>query len=98
MSSNKGIIRGAKVNGIVFCSPTGAMEREESIQNHEKENLKTLEDFWFNKGVNEGKKQGFEEGFKEGTDKGIQIGKEQGKSEGLEEGKNQGLEEGFWTS
>jgi len=94
-SSHKRIIRGANVQGVVFCTPDGSLDDEDPQDKQEREQLKSLEDFWQNKGRQEGEKTGFQQGFEEGKSEGQQQGYEQGKSEGTEEGLKEGYERGF---
>ena len=74
------------------------MHGEHVLENQEKENLEALEEFWRNKGFQEGEKKGFDVGLKEGEEQGHRKGVEEGKSQGFEEGKevafNEGLEKG----
>lgn len=94
-SSRKRIIRGADVEGIMFCSPQGKLDRENPEGRQEEDSLKALETFWYNKGLKEGKKNGYGEGYSEGEKKGLeegfQKGLEKGKLEGREEGKEENL-------
>ncbi|MBB65424.1 MAG: hypothetical protein CMO81_10210 [Waddliaceae bacterium] len=97
-SSTNKIIRDSRVEGVVFCSPGGQIEREDTTKKRDAESLKALEDFWYHKGLQEGKKQGFDEGLAEGLSdgyrKGQAEGKELGDKEGFERGKSEGLNEG----
>ena len=61
-SSHNRIIRGANVKGVVYCSPSGQLENEDHQDKQERQNLKSLEDFWYNKGHQEGEKIGFQKG------------------------------------
>jgi flagellar assembly protein FliH len=96
-SSPKRIIRGASIEGVMFCTPTGP-DTEDPQARKEKDNLKALEEFWYNKGAAEAKQKGFDEGYsagqKEGHRKGFQEGEQKGKEEGLAEGHERGIEEG----
>ena len=95
-SSNSRIIRGANVSGVVLCSEKGAVDQLEATKS-EADNLKALEVFWHNKGLQEGQAKGFDEGFKEGEavgqQKGLQEGREEGRKDGVEAGKQEGFEE-----
>ena len=96
-SSPKKIIRGAEVEGVLFCTPTGA-DKEDPAAKVEKENLKALEEFWHKKGLEEGRELGFQEGTaegeREGHRKGLQEGEQKGYAEGKEQGREEGLQEG----
>jgi flagellar assembly protein FliH len=92
-SSPDRIIRGAEVSGIIFCSPSGQIEHEDAAV-QEKESLKTLEDFWHQKGHQEGHKGGFDEGWKEGEASGYRRGLQEGEKKGVEEGAHSGREIG----
>lgn len=89
-SSHKRIIRGADVEGIMFCSPKGQLEKDDSKTEKDGEDLKALEAFWYNKGEKEGQDKGFEEGQKEGEKEGYRKGFQEGHQQGLEEGKELG--------
>lgn len=96
-SSPKKIIRGAAVQGVLFCTPTGA-DKEDPVARQESDNLKALEDFWYKKGFEEGQEKGFElgraDGEQEGHRRGLQEGEQRGREEGKQEGYESGLEEG----
>lgn len=98
VTKNEGIIRGAKVDGVIFCNPTGQSASKATLVAEEKENMKALEDYWYKKGLEEGKKAGYQEGFQKGEEqgfqKGSQEGEEKGRAEGLEEGREKGVSEG----
>jgi flagellar biosynthesis/type III secretory pathway protein FliH len=82
LPNRAGIIRGRAVDGIVFCSSNQELESATNRQKQEQEQLKTLEDFWLDKGF----QQGFSRGLKEGAQKGFQDGLQQGIKQGQEEG------------
>lgn len=88
------ILRNTSVKGVVFCSPTG---QESAADSHDQEarNLKALEDFWHQKGIQEGQEKGFESGLQEGQENGYQKGLEEGSTSGKEEGYEKGLQEGL---
>ena len=89
-SSPKRIIRGADVEGIMFCSPSGNLKKNHPEKEQKENDLKALEEFWYQKGLKEGKEKGYQEGLKEGKTLGKKEGFEEGKKEGLEEGKDLG--------
>ncbi len=93
-SSNKRILRGLKVEGTTYCTPRGALEDQEQAQKVSEQNLKALEEFWYQKGMQEGEKKGYEQGFASGQEKGFEQGALQGKEEGQEEGRQAGFAEG----
>ncbi len=87
------IIRNADVEGVVFCST------HPQIQSHvdeqaEEQGLKALEEFWHDKGMQEGRTEGYQQGFEDGEKKGLEKGYQEGYSQGLGEGKVQGKESG----
>ena len=86
------IIRGAKIDGVVLCSPSGKVQGVE--KDEEEQNLKALEEFWHHRGYQSGKEKGFEEGHKLGEQEGHRKGHLEGKDQGLKEGKSAGLIEG----
>ncbi|MDF2577050.1 MAG: fliH [Chlamydiales bacterium] len=90
----KKIIRGADVEGITFCTPTGELEQEQQKQRQEQEHLKTLEEFWLDKGFQQGIERGFEEGWSKGEEEGYLRGLTEGKKIGEEESKEKYIEEG----
>lgn len=96
-TSKAGIIRGASVSGVVFCSPSGELETKETREKQDKEHIKALEQYWYQKGYQDGLSKGVDDGLergkKEGEKKGHQEGLERGKKEGFEEGKVVGLKE-----
>lgn len=93
-SSRDRVIKGASVDGVVFCSPNGKLENLETLERREQEQLKTLEDFWLSKGLQEGQQAGFDEGYKEGESEGYRKGRREGQKEGFDEGLQKGLEDG----
>lgn len=94
-SYNKKILRGIKIEGTTFCSPSGSVEDSQEVSAQNKDNLKALEDFWYQKGITDGEKSGHEKGFIDGLEKGTAQGNAEGKKEGLIEGKDQGIQEGI---
>lgn len=94
-SSHKGIIRGADVDGVVFCSPQGQIESQQEHEKAEKDNLKALEDFWLAKGKQEGREEAFQEGFNAGRKEGTSRGEQEGLAKGREEGDALGYERGL---
>lgn len=92
------IIRGADIEGVVFCTPGGGIDVEDPAEREERDSLKTLEEFWHSKGQQEGRKAGFEEGHQRGREegyaKGFEEGEKKGRAVGKEEGLTQGLKEG----
>lgn len=97
-SSAKRILKGATVDGVVFCHPSGEIESKNLREQQEQDQLKSLEDYWYTKGLQEGKNQGFDKGYAEGKEegmsKGLRLGQEKGFSLGKEEGLAQGLAQG----
>ena len=93
--SHKGVIRGADIDGVVFCDPSGKLESPVEQKRQEEEQLKALELFWLSKGREEGKKEGFDEGFSEGEKEGLRKGEESGTAAGKEEGDSAGYERGL---
>jgi flagellar assembly protein FliH len=91
----KRIIRGADVEGIMFCSPKGKLGKENPSLQKDEDDLKALEKFWHSKGLKEGLEQGHEEGLKEGEKIAYQKGFQEGHQQGLEEGSKEGKEEGL---
>jgi flagellar assembly protein FliH len=61
----------------------------------EQAELKTLEDFWYQKGRQEGQEQGFQEGKQQGDSEGYRRGQEEGLAQGLEQGKQDGWASGY---
>ena len=94
LSRNK-IIRGADIDGVVFCTPGGEMEGEDPAERQEKDNLKTLEEFWRSKGEKQGREAGFEQGFQEGEQEGLRKGLKEGEEKGREAGETTGYEKGL---
>ena len=94
-SSHNKIIRGADIDGVVFCTPSGDLDKENPLERQERDNLKTLEEFWRNKGFQEGKEAGFEQGWKEGKSEGYRKGLQEGEAKGREEGKSEGYQKGL---
>jgi len=94
LSRNK-IIRGADIDGVVFCTPGGELEGEDPTERQEKDNLKTLEEFWRSKGEKLGREAGFEQGFSDGEQEGLRKGLKEGEAKGLEEGDAAGYERGL---
>lgn len=96
--SHKGIIRGATVDGVVFCTPSGDMETAESRKRQDDAHLKALEQYWYQRGFEEGQSKGAEEGLKRGKEdgsrKGFQEGFDKGRAEGLIEGSEAGIQQG----
>ena len=90
---NGKIIRGIIVEGVVFCSPKGHLAS--SPKSEEESHLRALEEFWHNKGLQEGKGKGFDEGFQEGLKAGHAKGLHEGSEKGLLDGTATGLDEGF---
>jgi flagellar assembly protein FliH len=88
------VIRGGKVSGVIFCSPGGELDTQNMVEEQDKQNLQALEDFWRNKGFQEGQTKGFEEGFHNGEEEGLRKGIQEGKAEGNREGYEAGLAEG----
>lgn len=93
-STNRGIIRGVDIDKVVFCTPHGETETEESRSQQDKDNLKALEQYWYSKGSKDGHAKGFEEGFEEGKAEGYRLGLKEGNETGREEGLSEGLEKG----
>ncbi|MBN4066763.1 hypothetical protein JYU14_01610 [Simkania negevensis] len=89
-SSSKQIIKGEEACGVIFCTPSGSLKKESK---KEEEGLQALEEFWYKKGLKEGKKAGFEEGWKEGEEGGYRKGLDEGKGKGHQEGFSQAQEE-----
>ncbi len=94
-SLHKGIIRGAKVDGVVFCSPQGEVETEQKVKQTEQDNLKALEDFWVAKGRKEGRDEAYQEGYEAGQAEGLSRGESDGLARGKEEGDATGYERGL---
>ncbi|MFT4551629.1 MAG: flagellar assembly protein FliH [Chlamydiales bacterium] len=92
-SSPKRVIRGADVEGIMFCSPKGTLAKEDPSSQKEEDNLKALENFWHSKGLKEGLEQGHEGGSKAGQKEGYQKGFQEGHQQGLDEGNKEGRDE-----
>lgn len=92
---SKKIIRGANVEGIIFCTPTGDLELEQRRQSQEQEHLKTLEDFWLDKGFQMGLERGFEEGWRKGEIEGFQKGMNEGQQVGRDNSKEEFELQGF---
>jgi flagellar assembly protein FliH len=91
----KGIIRGADVEGIIFCSSKGGGLKQGDGPQTEDDDLKALELFWYNKGKKEGREEGLDEEYKKGQQEGYEKGLSEGKTQGFEEGIEKGKEEGF---
>ncbi len=96
-SSPKHVIRGADVEGIIFCNPQKGFKSNGEAQ-VEEDDLKALELFWYNKGKKEGREEGLEEGHKKGLHEGQEKGLEEGYGKGFQEGKEKGIEEGHQES
>jgi flagellar assembly protein FliH len=94
-SSHRGIIRGADVDGIVFCDPSGGLVTKAVHERSEKDHLQALEEFWLSKGRQEGRQAGFDEGSQQGHASGLQEGESVGYQKGLSEGESKGLEKGL---
>lgn len=94
MSSRNKIIRGADVEGVVFCTPEGGVDTEDPAERRDKDSLKTLEEFWHRKGLAEGRKVGFEEGYQRGHEEGRTKGLEEGSKTGFAQGQEKGLLQG----
>ncbi|MCB1135725.1 MAG: hypothetical protein KDK78_05610 [Chlamydiia bacterium] len=94
-SSRNRILRGVVTDGVVFCSPQGDLESGKEQEQRQEDQLKTLEDFWYQKGLSEGRSKGYDEGLQEGREEGRREGLDEGLTTGREEGHAQGLEEGY---
>lgn len=91
-SSRKQIIHNRDVEGIMFCSPQGFLEKDNPSERQEKEDLKALETFWYQKGLKEGESKGIQKGREEGEKEGFQKGFQEGHQKGKEEGEKIGRE------
>lgn len=89
-----GIIRGAQVQGVVFCSPGGTLETHDTVAKQEKDQLKGLETYWYSKGIKDGRTAGFEEGFNRGQEEGYKKGSSEGEAKGKKEGLAEGITQG----
>jgi flagellar biosynthesis/type III secretory pathway protein FliH len=89
-----GIIRGAQVQGVVFCSPGGTLETHDTVARQEKEQLKGLETYWYAKGLKDGRTAGFDEGYSRGQEEGFRKGSSEGDAKGRKEGKAEGIAQG----
>jgi flagellar assembly protein FliH len=94
-SSPKKIIRGANVDGVVYCTPSGDVKLRDPAKRQDQEHLKALEAFWQSKGFQEGEKKGYQDGQSQGESAGNEKGFNSGKEQGLEEGQKKGYDEGF---
>lgn len=79
------IIRGAKVDAVVVCTPCETTDRGLAKSKH-LDDIKKLEEFWRLKGYEEGLEEGFKKGFEEGQNKGQKAGSSQGFEYGVNEG------------
>ena len=89
-NSSSRIIRGKgkQIHQTIYCHPEEHSLKEEE---QEQEQLRALETFWENRGIEKGRKLGREEGQREGNE----IGYQRGLREGREQGRNGGREEGY---
>lgn len=92
-SSHKRIIRGADVEGILFCNPQGKIDKKDPQDEESQDTLKALENFCYQKGLKEGKELGSKESFEQGKQEGYQKGREEARQQGFEEGLAKGKEE-----
>lgn len=96
-SSRSPIIRGAQIDGVKFCTPVGDVDSENPVDRQEKQHLKTLEDYWYNKGRTEGEKEGFEKGLEQGELRGRTKGAEEGELIGAAAVESHAYFKGQWV-